>query len=75
MLHDRSGSRSVVVCNGDPEHKHVYVSDSNTYTVEIQTSDNQDVPSRFLLKYEGEIFPDIMYTSPLFFVTINEHDI
>ena len=54
-LREQTASRSIVVCNGDPNDKHIYVSDTNVLEIQVQSlslTDN-DSPPRFLLKYEG----------------------
>ena len=53
-LRESKGSKSLVVCDGDPEDKHIYISDSHVVEIEIEKSQSQDATFRFLLQYQSK---------------------
>lgn len=52
-LRETKSTRSVVVCDGDPVQKHMYVSEDHVVEIEVEKSESPTVQFRFLLKYEG----------------------
>ena len=53
-LRETKSVRTVVVCDGDPVQKHMYLSDDHVVEIEVAKSESSAVQFRFLLKYEGQ---------------------
>ena len=54
MMRETKTVRSIVVCDGDPPQKHIYISDGHVVEIELEKNDSPDANFRFLLQYEGQ---------------------
>ncbi len=61
VLRETKGQTSVVVCDGDPEDKHIYITDSHVVEIEVERSQTPDAEFRFLLKYQSKETNNIQF--------------